>query len=69
MRTAGIVLLIIGIIGIIIFGIQAIQQSETFSFLGIDIGVSHADWTPLIISAFVFVIGFVLMIVDKRNAV
>jgi hypothetical protein len=66
MRTAGLVLLIIGLVGTIVFGIQAIQDTETFSFLGIDIGVSGANWTPLIISAVILVVGIVLMNVNKR---
>lgn len=66
MRTIGIVLLIIGTIGTFIFGIQAIQETETFSFLGIDIGVSGANWTPVIISAVILVAGVVLMNLNKR---
>lgn len=66
MRTTGIVLLILGIVGTLIFGIQAIQETETFSFLGIDIGVSGANWTPVIISAVVLVVGIVLMSLSKK---
>lgn len=61
MRTAGIILFILGIIGTVIFGIQAIQQSETFSFLGIDIGVSSANWAPVIISVVVMLAGIFMM--------
>lgn len=68
MRTAGIVLLIIGIIGLLVFGIQTIQDTETFSFLGMDIGVSKANWTPVIISGIILVIGVVLMSLNKRSA-
>ena len=67
MRTAGIVLLILGIAGTLVFGIQAIQQTETFSLFGIDIGVSQANWTPVIVSAIVLVAGIVLMSIDKRR--
>jgi hypothetical protein len=67
MRIAGIVLLIIGVLGLVVFGIQAIQQTETFSFLGVDIGVSQANWTPVILSTIVFVIGIVLMALSKRT--
>lgn len=67
MRIAGIVLLILGIIGTLIFGIQAMQDTETFSFLGINIGVSGADWTPVIISAVVAALGVVLMVFSKRS--
>ena len=68
MRTAGIVLLIIGIIGLLVFGIQTIQDTETFSFLGIDIGVSQANWTPVIISGIIFVIGIVLMSLNRKTS-
>jgi hypothetical protein len=68
MRVAGIVLFIIGIVTTLIFGIQAIQESETFSFLGIDIGVSSANWTPLIISVIVLVIGLVMMNSGRRRS-
>jgi hypothetical protein len=57
MRTAGIILIVLGIIGTIVFGIQAINQSESFSLFGMDIAVSSANWTPLIVSVIVLVIG------------
>ncbi|MCB0806446.1 MAG: hypothetical protein KDC05_11660 [Bacteroidales bacterium] len=60
MKAAGIVLLILGIIGTIVFGIQAINQSESVSFLGIDIGISSANWAPLIVSAVVLIIGIIM---------
>lgn len=67
MKTAGIVLLILlGIVGTLVFGIQAIQKTESFSFLGIDIGVSGANWTPAIISLVILVVGIVLMSLNKK---
>ena len=66
MKTAGIILLILGIIGLIVFGIQAMNESESFNFLGLDIAVSSANWTPVIISAVVAVIGLVLTISKKK---
>ncbi len=59
-KTFGIILTIVGLIGTIIFGIQAAQDSETFSFLGLDIGISSANWTPVIISVAVLIIGIIL---------
>ena len=67
MRTAGIILVIIGAIGTLITGIQAIQDSETFSLFGLDIGVSSANWTPLIISVAILIIGVVMMRSGKRT--
>jgi hypothetical protein len=61
MKTAGIILLILGIIGTLVFGIQAASDSETFSFLGMDIAVSSANWTPVIISVVVLIIGLIMM--------
>ena len=69
MRIAGIVLLVLGLIGIIAFGIQAIQESESVSFLGIDIVASSANWTPVIISGVVLIIGLVMMsFANKQTA-
>ena len=61
MRIVGILLSLLGAIGCIMFGIQAAQDSESFSFLGIDVAVSTANWTPVIVSAFVLIVGLLLM--------
>lgn len=65
-RTIGIILTLVGLIGTIIFGIQAAQDSETFSFLGLDIGVSTANWTPVIVSVIILVVGIVVMGMGKK---
>jgi len=67
MKTIGTILLILGALGTIIFGIQAIQDSESFSFLGIDIAVSTANWTPVIISVILLVVGLVMTFRGKRG--
>ena len=66
MKIISAVLIILGIIGVIVFGIQAINQSESFSLLGMDIAVSKADWTPLISSAVVLVVGVILRLIGKK---
>ncbi|HLU95000.1 MAG TPA: hypothetical protein VKZ54_12775 [Membranihabitans sp.] len=60
-KTIGIIITLVGLVGTIIFGLQAIQDSETFSFLGIDIGVSTANWTPVIISVILLIVGVIVM--------
>ncbi|MGY6557983.1 MAG: hypothetical protein ACXIT9_01745 [Nitritalea sp.] len=60
MKTFGFLLLIIGVVGLLFFGFQAMQDSESFSFLGLDIAVSSANWTPVIGSGAVFIIGLIL---------
>ena len=66
MKTAGIILLVLGIAGTIYFGLQALRNSESFNFLGIDVAVSSANWTPVIISAAVLIVGLVLTSRRKR---
>lgn len=67
MRIVGIVLLIIGLIGLVVFGYQAMQDSESFSLLGMEVAVSSANWTPVIFSAIVAVIGIILALAGKRR--
>lgn len=67
MKKIGLVLLIIGIIGLVYFGIEAYQDSESFSVVGVDVAVSKADWTPVIVSGVITVIGAVLMIFSKKR--
>ncbi|MFW6275607.1 MAG: hypothetical protein ACOC2M_03130 [bacterium] len=66
MKTAGIILLILGIIGLVIFGMQALSDSESFNFLGMEVAVSTANWTPVIVSAVVAIVGLVLTVTGKK---
>lgn len=67
MRKIGLALLILGLIGLIIFGIQAMDNSESFSVLGAEVAVSKANWTPVIASGVVFVIGIIMAITGKKK--
>ncbi|MFA6770218.1 MAG: hypothetical protein WCR71_03500 [Bacteroidales bacterium] len=67
MKTVGIILTIIGIIGILVFGIQAINNTDSFTIFGVDIAVSQADWTPVIISFVVTVVGLAVTFAGKRT--
>lgn len=60
-------MLVVGLAGLIIFGAQAISDSESFNVLGIDVAVSSANWTPVIISASLSVIGLVLAASTQRS--
>ena len=66
MKIAGTIITVLGIIGLIIFGIQAMNDSESFSFLGMDIAVSTANWTPVIVSGVVTLIGVVILAISKK---
>jgi hypothetical protein len=60
--TFGVILLIIGLVTTLITGMNAVQQTETFSFLGMDVVVSQGNYSPVIISALVLVMGVVLLV-------
>lgn len=65
MKILGIVLLVVGLLGLAYFGYQAWQDSESFNLLGVDVAVSKADWMPVIVSALVAVLGYVLTRVKR----
>jgi hypothetical protein len=67
MKKVGIGLLIVGLIGLIYFGYEAMQASESFNVLGVDVAVSEANWTPVIFSGIVLVAGIILAIVGKKS--
>lgn len=61
------ILLIIGIIGLAYFGYEAMQQSESFKLFGAEVAVSTANWTPVIISGAIALVGLVLTVVNKGS--
>ncbi|WP_258098930.1 hypothetical protein [Marinoscillum pacificum] len=65
MKIIGGILTILGLIGSVIFGMQAAQDSESFSFLGIDVAVSSANWTPVIVSVVILIVGVVMLVKKK----
>lgn len=67
-KVAGIVLTLVGLVGTVITGMQALEDSDSFSFFGLDVVVSKANYTPLIISVMVLVIGVILWANSRRKA-
>lgn len=59
-QTIGSILSIAGLIGVIYFGIQYINDSESFELLGADVAVSTGDWIPILISAIVLIAGLLI---------
>lgn len=64
-KSLGSIFTIGGIIALIYTGINYINDSESFGFLGADVFVSKGDPIPMIISAFVLVIGVILLKTKK----
>lgn len=61
MKVLGVIILVIGLVGLVFFGIEALNDSESFSLFGVDVAVSSANWTPVIVSALVAIVGFFIM--------
>ncbi len=56
-QTLGSILSIAGLIGVLFFGYQYIDDSESFEILGADVAVSTGDYVPVLISLIVLVVG------------
>lgn len=59
-KTIGGILSIGGLIGVIFYTYQYMQDSESFSAFGADVAVSTGNWVPIAISALVMVVGILL---------
>lgn len=64
-KTIGAIFTIGGLIATIYTGINYINDSESFGFLGADVVISKGDPIPVIISVFVLVIGVILLKTKK----
>ncbi|MCC5919774.1 MAG: hypothetical protein LAT68_00140 [Cyclobacteriaceae bacterium] len=59
-KIISILFLVVGILGLAVFGYQAYEDSQSFEILGADIAVSTANWWPVILSGALFLIGLIL---------
>lgn len=59
-RIIGGILTAAGLIGVLFFGYQYFDDSESFSVFGADVAVSTGDITPVIISAVVMIAGIII---------
>ncbi len=62
MRQFGTVVLIIGIIGVLFFGIRTLIHADAQDFLGINPGAFATGFTPLIISILVVIVGILMFL-------
>ncbi len=68
MKIVSIIIIILGAVGLVYYGMQALDQSKSVHVMGADVAVSNANWTPVIISAAVFIIGIVLRAYTAKRA-
>ncbi len=55
-----------GLLGVIYFGYQYIQDSESFEAFGADVAISTGNYVPIIISAVVLVAGIIVTKFNKK---
>lgn len=59
-KTVGSILAGGGLLGVLYFGYQYFQDSESFEAFGADIAVSTGDYVPVLVSAVVMLAGIVI---------
>lgn len=64
--SIGRILAIGGVLGIIYFGWQYYEESESFEAFGADVAISTGDYNPIIISAVVVLIGIIITKVNFK---
>jgi hypothetical protein len=60
MSNLGNIITIVGLVGVVYFGILYMQDTNTFTVLGLDVATSTGDYVPIIISAVVMVAGLLI---------
>lgn len=66
MKYVGYLFSVGGLIALIATGVTYINNSESFSALGMDVAVSKGDPVPVIISAIVLVAGILIIRASKE---
>ncbi len=61
-RLIGIVFFVAGLVGSLIFGLDAYQKTESVKLFGNTITLSQADWTPFIICMVITIAGVILIV-------
>lgn len=59
-RILGSIMSVAGFIGIIFYGYQYLNDSESFELMGADVAVSTGDYVPIIISVIVLLAGLLI---------
>ena len=59
-KTVGSILAGGGLLGVLYFGYQYFQDSESFEAFGADVAVSTGDYVPVLVSAVVMLVGIVI---------
>lgn len=66
MKKLGFAISIVGLIALVYTGINYINNTESFSALGMDVTVSKGDPVPMIISGIILIAGLVIARIAKK---
>lgn len=61
MKHIGLIIALVGLIGVIYFGIDLLNNKAEVNIMGIEVTVKENDYTPLIVSTVVLIVGFFVM--------
>ncbi|NCA84819.1 MAG: hypothetical protein EOM83_04505 [Clostridia bacterium] len=67
MKTLGIVVVILGIIGTLVFGIQAMNKSQSLNIFGNEIVISTISWLPITVSIVLLIGGILLLAFTQKR--
>lgn len=67
-KLSGTVLLIGGLVASLVFGLEAYQNTESIKLFGNKFTLSQANWTPLIISLVITLLGVILIASSKSKS-
>lgn len=67
MKSAGYVLSVGGFIALVYWTLKYINQSESFSMMGVDFAVSKGDPMPIVISVIVLIAGVLIVRASNKN--
>jgi rRNA processing protein Gar1 len=61
MKNIGLIIAIVGLIGVVYFGIDLLTSDAEINVMGIEVNVQERDYTPLIVSTIVLIVGVFVM--------
>ena len=67
MKLFGLILLLAGLVALAVTGIDYINESKSFSLLGVDVMVSKGEIIPVVVSGLVFLAGLILFLGSKKK--
>ncbi len=64
-RSLGAIFMLVGLAGVVYYGMQYVQNSESFNFFGAEVLISSGEYAPVLISAIILVVGIYIFQVKR----